>query len=168
MTTDLGTLNQKVLERFAEELHEADTLQLVHLAQRAEGRFRSDLGVRMRQLVADERDLRTIGNLLTALGATTADVAATLHRAGYTGEPCVSNICPVAKYVQHYGFRDVLVGTCDVDVLVGTDEATYHHLIVALPEPVQQFVRDFDRGRHPQLMGEPIDDEREFRMGGAE
>jgi len=51
-------LTRKVLARFADELAEADDLQLIHLAQRAEARYASDLGDRMRDLVDAERSRR--------------------------------------------------------------------------------------------------------------
>lgn len=55
----MDDLVRKVLARFAVELREADDdLQLVHLAQRAEARYASDLGNRMRALVDDERARR--------------------------------------------------------------------------------------------------------------
>lgn len=54
----MADLTTKVLARFAVELAEADTLQLVHLAQRAEARYSSDLGERMRGLVDAERTRR--------------------------------------------------------------------------------------------------------------
>lgn len=58
MITD--ALQLAVLGRFAEELAEADTLQFDHLAQRAEGRYSTELGDRMRQLVDHERAARTV------------------------------------------------------------------------------------------------------------
>lgn len=54
----MAALTEQVLTRFHEELIEADDRQLVHLAQRAEAKYASDLGARMRQLVDDEHDRR--------------------------------------------------------------------------------------------------------------
>jgi hypothetical protein len=54
----MAALTEQVLARFQEELIEADDRQLVHLAQRAEARYSSLLGQRMRGLVDDERDRR--------------------------------------------------------------------------------------------------------------
>ena len=54
----MQALTESVVNRFAEELAEADTLQLTHLAQRAEARYTSDLGARMRALVDAERSRR--------------------------------------------------------------------------------------------------------------
>jgi hypothetical protein len=54
----MTALADKVVARFAQELAEADTLQLEHLAQRAEARYTSDLGKRMRDLVDFERSRR--------------------------------------------------------------------------------------------------------------
>lgn len=54
----MAALVDQVLARFADELLEADALQLTHLAQRAEARYQSDLGARMRALVDAERGHR--------------------------------------------------------------------------------------------------------------
>lgn len=54
----MDDLTRKVLARFAEELGAADDLQLIHLAQRAEARYASNLGERMRELVDAERSRR--------------------------------------------------------------------------------------------------------------
>lgn len=59
MITD--ALQLQVLSRFGVELAEADTLQLVHLAQRAEGRYTTELGDRMRELVDHEKARRAFG-----------------------------------------------------------------------------------------------------------
>lgn len=58
-TVDLTPLYTKVLANFAEELHDADPVQLDHLARIAEGNYRTDLGHQMRVLVNKERDCRT-------------------------------------------------------------------------------------------------------------
>jgi hypothetical protein len=57
----MTALTVKVLDRFAEELREADALQLKHLAERAEGRYATNLGDRMRDLVDAERAARVGG-----------------------------------------------------------------------------------------------------------
>jgi hypothetical protein len=54
----MAKLTEQVLARYREELIEADDRQLIHLAQRAEARYSSLLGQRMRGLVDDERDRR--------------------------------------------------------------------------------------------------------------
>lgn len=59
MITD--ELVNKVLARFSDELAEADDLQLRHLAERAEGRYTTALGDRMRDLVDEERARRDFG-----------------------------------------------------------------------------------------------------------
>lgn len=58
MITDALTL--QVLGRFAEELAEAGAVQLDHLAQRAEARYTTELGDRMRELVDYERAARAV------------------------------------------------------------------------------------------------------------
>lgn len=58
MITDALVL--RVLDRFAVELHEAGACQLDHLAQRAEGRYATELGDRMRELVELERAHRAV------------------------------------------------------------------------------------------------------------
>jgi hypothetical protein len=50
----------KVLLRYAVELSEAGPAQLDHLAQRAEARYTTELGDRMRELVDHERAMRTV------------------------------------------------------------------------------------------------------------
>lgn len=57
----MAQLTQQVLDRFAVELAEAGPAQLEHLAQRAEARYASDLGGRMRALVDAERSARVGG-----------------------------------------------------------------------------------------------------------
>ena len=47
-----------MLDRFAVELSEAGPMQLKHLAERAEGRYATALGERMRELVDVERTIR--------------------------------------------------------------------------------------------------------------
>lgn len=54
----MAELVDLVLARFHQELIEADDRQLVHLAQRAEARYDSGLGERMRALVDGERERR--------------------------------------------------------------------------------------------------------------
>lgn len=58
MITD--TLQLAVLRRFAEELADADERQFRHLAERAEGRYTTELGDRMRELVDHERTRRIV------------------------------------------------------------------------------------------------------------
>ena len=58
MITD--ALQLAVLGRFAEELAEADERQFQHLAERAEGRYTTELGDRMRELVDFERTRRIV------------------------------------------------------------------------------------------------------------
>jgi acyl carrier protein phosphodiesterase len=67
----IATLTDKVLARYAVELAEADARQLVHLAQRAEARYASDLGARMRALVDAEHARRggEGGNVVEAVPA---------------------------------------------------------------------------------------------------
>jgi hypothetical protein len=54
----LDQLTDQVLARYQEELIEADAAQLVHLSQRAEARYNSNLGERMRALVDGEHERR--------------------------------------------------------------------------------------------------------------
>jgi hypothetical protein len=56
--TDALTL--QVLARFAEELAEAGSAQFDHLAERAEGRYTTELGDRMREMVDYERAMRAV------------------------------------------------------------------------------------------------------------
>jgi hypothetical protein len=56
--TDALTL--EVLGRYAVELAEAGPAQLDHLAQRAEARYTTELGDRMRELVDHERAIRMV------------------------------------------------------------------------------------------------------------
>jgi hypothetical protein len=53
-------LTNRVVARFEVELAEADQLQLDHLAQRAEARYSSGLGARMRACVDFEKARRTV------------------------------------------------------------------------------------------------------------
>jgi len=54
----MAALTEQVLARFHEELIEADDRQLIHLAQRAEARYSSQLGEQMRALVDGEHERR--------------------------------------------------------------------------------------------------------------
>lgn len=56
----MADLTNRVVARYQTELAEADQLQLDHLAQRAEARYSSDLGGRMRACVDFEKARRTI------------------------------------------------------------------------------------------------------------
>lgn len=81
---------------------------------------------------------------LASLGATADEVAETLRRKGVRGLPCVPGACPVARAIE----RDLgSPGRCGVS-LAWTDD---HEDSVAMPEPVAEFVKAFDRGRYADL-----------------
>lgn len=58
--TQMVDLTNTVLRNYARDLRNADTLQLEHLAARAEGNYATDLGARERELVDYERARRAV------------------------------------------------------------------------------------------------------------
>jgi predicted ArsR family transcriptional regulator len=138
---DMAALTEQVVARFAAELAEAGPAQLEHLAQRAEARYASDLGRRMRAMVDTERALR----LLRALGDTGDQVADRLRTLGITGGQRLSHICPVAQYMA----------ACRVPCFIGDTVfalAGHPDTWLPLPEPVIRFVWQFDAGIHLDLI----------------
>lgn len=97
---------------------------------------------------------------LTDLGDTADDVAATLRDAAIKGRRSNAVQCPVARYLarrvaEHASSTQARVNVHDdATVLVATSSAHSEDLIVsvALPDPVLDFIRDFDEGAYPDLI----------------
>lgn len=99
--------------------------------------------------------------LLTHLGDSPEEVAASLEQAGVHGVPGSNRSCAVALYVgalmgAHPRVRSVAVGQCSLLVnLVTPDLRPGGRLLVQLPKPVRQFVAEFDAGHYPGLNRPP-------------
>jgi hypothetical protein len=104
---------------------------------------------------------RTSG-LLTELGTSADDVAASLGRAGIAGIPKSNRSCAIALYLTAViggepGIRSVAVGPCSVviNLVAPTDSRPAGRLLVQLPKPVRQFVAAFDGGQFPAIERHP-------------
>lgn len=81
--------------------------------------------------------------LLTALGATGDEVAATLTTLGVKGQPCSGDRCPVARYLYAEGVVHIGVDRWTLTLPAGP---------VNVPAAIAEFVDAFDRGAHPDLI----------------
>lgn len=87
---------------------------------------------------------------LVALGATPGEVADTLLAAGHLGDQSSCRTCPVAVYLTEVTAREAEVDGRHAAILVGRNAANeLDWLVVDLPAPVADFVRDFDRADTP-------------------
>lgn len=95
-----------------------------------------------------------IGRLLAELGDTADKVADALRAKGIKGRKAKAASCPIANYVnassdyEHATASDILVTADDPD-----DE--YHSLRVTTPQPVRQFIGNFDDGVYLDLVEVP-------------
>lgn len=81
---------------------------------------------------------------LASLGASADEVADTLRSKGVRGLPCAPGACPIARAIE----RDLgSPGRCGVSHAWTEDREDS----VAMPEPVAEFVKAFDRGRYADL-----------------
>jgi hypothetical protein len=79
---------------------------------------------------------------LAKLGATEAEVVATLVAGGWRGKPVDGCKCPVAVYLAAMGF-DVVIDPMVVTLEDGDEVPT--------PDPVADFILAFDNGEHEEL-----------------
>lgn len=82
---------------------------------------------------------------LTRLGNTKLEVADNLTKCNAKGKIGKAYHCPVSNYLkQAFGGK----------VMVGTHKATVieKHLSFAVPEPVREFILDFDKGMFHTLV----------------
>jgi hypothetical protein len=102
----------------------------------------------------------TVG-VLTGLGESSDQVAASLQVANVRGVPKDNRSCALAVYLTSIMgseplIRSVTVGHCSLLVdLVGQDQRPAGHLLVQLPKPVRQFVAAFDAFRYPAVTRPP-------------
>jgi hypothetical protein len=89
--------------------------------------------------------------LLDALGPTATDVARNLQAAGIKGKRDACARCPVAVYLLKSDLspRDVSVYAGEIALYYGDNYEDV--LYVDTPDPVAQFIQQFDRGAYNQL-----------------
>jgi hypothetical protein len=92
--------------------------------------------------------------LLDALGPTVTDVARNLQAAGIKGERAACYACPITVYLLNSDLGCTAVDTGDVEIAlwfaeypVAADDVVY----VDTPDPVAQFINQFDNGAYNQL-----------------
>lgn len=92
---------------------------------------------------------RDIAIALLALGDTADRVAATLTAGGWHGERKECTRCPVAVFLSsRFPNCSIMVG--DIEARVATADG--HYAQADLPDPVADFILDFDRGRYRELV----------------
>jgi hypothetical protein len=91
--------------------------------------------------------------LLDALGPTATDVARNLQAAGIKGERAACYACPITVYLLNSDLGCTAVDTGDVEIALwfGDDQATADVVYVDTPDPVAQFIQQFDNGAYNQL-----------------
>jgi hypothetical protein len=97
------------------------------------------------------------GELLGRLGPTTADVAATLESAGVRGVPRSGTSCAVAHYLHAVMAADPEVQSIMVSsegVTVSVRQWWSADILVPVPGPVRQFIRQFDSGDFASLVAD--------------
>lgn len=95
---------------------------------------------------------------LHGLGATAAEVAATLAAAGYRGRIGHADTCPIARYLAaDPRVREVAVSGEEITAV----EPGGGFVSLTTPRVVARFVYDFDDGAFPALIG-GRDDAAEF------
>jgi hypothetical protein len=96
-------------------------------------------------------------DLLGRLGGTTADVAATLEAAGVRGVPRSGTSCAVARYLHAVMAADPEVRCLVVSsegVSISVRQWWSADVLVPVPGPVRQFIRQFDSGGFATLVAE--------------
>ena len=98
----------------------------------------------------------TVG-LLGGLGRTSTDVASTLESAGVRGVPRSGTSCAVARYLNAVMAADPEVQGVMVScegVTVSVRQWWSPDIMVPVPAPVRQFIRQFDSGDFSGLVGD--------------
>lgn len=93
----------KFLDHYATALKHFSDVELRHEADRVESFQKSKTGKKMRAMVNAERTIRRALQLLTKLGDTSDAIADRLRALGIRGVQCLSNICPLAVYLESQG-----------------------------------------------------------------
>lgn len=101
--------------------------------------------------MSDPNEIRSrIIGKLCALGETTEEVAGALRVKGMTGLRGFGDSCPVFHYLATE-LPDLDIRHVDV-YAVWRDPDTGNELQALLPDPVVDFVDEFDSGQHPDLV----------------
>jgi len=132
---------------FCQGLHVASAADLQHEADRIESQRPSELVFKMRAQINAVRDLRRAYGLLTKLGNDADAIADRLRAKGIKGARVLSNICPLAIYLETQG---VTAYVSAESLSVPVDE----HTTVDMPVPpaVAVFVPRFDGGVYLDLI----------------
>lgn len=90
---------------------------------------------------------------LDQLGTTSAAVAVKLTDLGIRGTPGECATCPIARYLLRTlsDVRTVIADWVDIEVLFADDTAVN----ISTPDPVKEFILEFDQGRFGHLVGAP-------------
>ncbi|HEY8341445.1 MAG TPA: hypothetical protein VIK75_00340 [Calditerricola sp.] len=83
-------------------------------------------------------------------------IARLLAQEGIKGHPGWSHRCAIARYLSREAGCEVLVDFVDEDELVCIVDEDYNWpLQIKAPESVKEFVKLFDDGAFPELVGDP-------------
>ena len=111
-----------------------------------------------RQALRDE-----VTTLLSALGGSAEDVAASLAGTSLSGVPRDRNNCAIARYLNAVLRADPQVR----NIVVGSSKLWVRKapwwtaaVLVEIPVPVQQFIALFDSDAYPQLLAMPVTNEK--------
>jgi hypothetical protein len=95
--------------------------------------------------------------LLVGLGPTSTDVAATLASSGVRGLPRSGTSCAIARYLHAVMAVDPeiqgFIVSCE-GVTVSVRQWWSPDIMVPVPAPVRQFIRQFDSGDFPALVAD--------------
>lgn len=95
----------------------------------------------LKELIAE----KDISNKLLALGNTPDEVAANLNKFGVKGIRKKSCYCPIANYVSGLIGKEIAVNCYVILSLTDWESVTINNDVVSV------FVRNFDRGKYPEL-----------------
>lgn len=107
----------------------------------------------MRRLRTARALERQVGAFVAGLGSTGSEIAARLSSEGVSGVPGATDDCALAVYLHA-----VLGPDCQVQSVKVTNDAVAVYwsrrrgIAVPLPEPVREFIGEFDAGRFPALV----------------
>ena len=98
---------------------------------------------------------RSIEGFSETLGPTAAAVAGTLRQLDVRGTPKDSTQCALARCLWAIvGTESSVIKVAVTDRSIHVKRSPYHlPVIVRLPKPVRTFIRAFDSGCYPELVG---------------
>jgi hypothetical protein len=88
--------------------------------------------------------------VLQEMGETHFEVATTILKKGISGKRQSPTRCPITRYAEAMGFTGVITGADSIDLFQSGSPAK----VVLCPDPVRDFIKSFDRGEYPELIGE--------------